>query len=224
MCDQLLEAGLDHASLPTLVNNEMAATDRKRVYKRGGCVLATSRILIVDLLTGRLAGGSIGGFLVGRAHRVSATSQEAFILQIFRDATRRGGAGVGGGGGAGSGSGAGAGGGGGGGGVGFIKAFSEQADSLASGFSHLSKIMRSLHLRRVFLWPRFHVAVTASLKGHEPEVIEVNQPLTRYTYTPACSHPRSTHAHARTHTPHALRYHVCSRSHSRCRGHNHVGS
>jgi len=157
LCDKLLEAGIGYDALPTRVDNETAASERKNVYKRGGCVLATSRILIVDLLTGRLSGEGIGGFLVGKAHQVTATSREAFILQIFRDSTRQ---------------------------LidehhAFIKAFTEHPARLATGFNHLNKVMRALHVRRVFLWPRFHVGVSAALKGHEPEVIEVSQPLTK---------------------------------------------
>lgn len=150
MCDALLEGGLPRKSLPRAVNNETPASERKTLYKRGGCIMVTARILIVDLLTHRLQPTAVAGFLVGNAHRVSPTSQEAFILQMFRDGNRDG----------------------------FVKAFTDRPASLATGFNRLSKVMKALHLRRVFLWPRFHVAVASSLRGHEPEVIEINQPLT----------------------------------------------
>jgi DNA excision repair protein ERCC-4 len=51
---------------------------------QGGCLLVTSRILIVDLLDGKLEPHRITGFVVNQAHKVSDTSTEAFIVRIYR--------------------------------------------------------------------------------------------------------------------------------------------
>jgi DNA excision repair protein ERCC-4 len=36
--------------------------------------------------------------------------------------------------------------------VGFIKAFTEDAESLVSGFSKVERILKNLFLKKVFLW------------------------------------------------------------------------
>ena len=46
--------------------------------------MITSRILIVDLLNGKLEPGRIAGIIVNQAHRVTDISTEAFIVRIYR--------------------------------------------------------------------------------------------------------------------------------------------
>ena len=58
--------------------------------------------------------------------RVTASTTEAFILRLFRQSNSEG----------------------------FIKAFSDQPETLSTGFATLEKTLKLLYLRKVNLWPR----------------------------------------------------------------------
>lgn len=70
--------------LPCLIHNEAAAVVRKAAYSRGGVVLVSSRVLVMDLLTRRLPATAISGFLICNAHTVTEHGPESFILRIHR--------------------------------------------------------------------------------------------------------------------------------------------
>ena len=59
----------------------------------------------------------------------------------------------------------------------FVRAFSDRPGELCRGFSAPEKVLKALMLRHMFLWPRFHMAVTNALAAHAPEVVELSQPL-----------------------------------------------
>ena len=163
--------------LPRIITNEAGqASERSALYARGGVFIVTSRILIVDLLQGTAMAKDIEGMLVAHAERVvGEKSTEAFILRIFRSqkyftsvfgaipsrddtssspsssSVRS---------------------------RGFIKAFSDDASSLVSGsFAKVDKILKSLQVQRLFLYPRFHASVAEELERQPPSVIELHQPL-----------------------------------------------
>lgn len=50
----------------------------------GGVIFSSSRILVVDMLMERMPMELITGILVFKAHKVIETSQEAFILRLYR--------------------------------------------------------------------------------------------------------------------------------------------
>jgi DNA excision repair protein ERCC-4 len=135
-----------------LVNTDlMSVATRQKMYAQGGIFSITSRILIVDLLSGLLDPSLVTGAVVLHADRVVATSLEAFILRIYRQKNRSG----------------------------FLKAFSDNPDPFTTGFSPLSNMMRNLFLRKPALYPRFHVLVAESLEGKKKaEVIELEVPMT----------------------------------------------
>lgn len=82
--------------------------------------------------------------------RVVATSLEAFIVRIYRQANKRG----------------------------FLKAFSDSPEPFTTGFAPLANMLRNLFLRKASLWPRFHVSVAEALEGHrKAEVIELEAPM-----------------------------------------------
>lgn len=82
-------------------------------------------------------------------NRVVATSLEAFIIRIYRQANK----------------------------VGFLKAFSDSPEPF-TGFAPLATMLRNLFLRKTSLWPRFHVTVAEALEGHrKAEVIELEVPM-----------------------------------------------
>eukprot|EP00073_Rattus_norvegicus_P050888 XP_017453272.1 PREDICTED: DNA repair endonuclease XPF isoform X1 [Rattus norvegicus] len=91
-----------------------------------------------------------GGILVYRAHRIIESCQEAFILRLFRQKNK----------------------------LGFIKAFTDNAVAFDTGFCHVERVMRNLFMKKLYLWPRFHVAVNSFLEQHKPEVVEIRVSMT----------------------------------------------
>jgi len=154
------EALAEHAAISmspkarglTVVNTDFTSVaTREKMYAASGIFSITSRILVVDLLTGLLKPDTITGMVVLHADRIVATSLEAFILRIYRQKNK----------------------------VGFLKAFSDNPDPFTIGFSPLATMMRNMFLRRVSLWPRFHMQVVQSLEGKKrAEVIELEVPMT----------------------------------------------
>jgi DNA excision repair protein ERCC-4 len=136
--------------LPTMITNESGqGKDRAVAYQRGGVFIITTRILIVDLLTNVVTSKDIDGMLVAHAEHVNETSTEAFILRIYRTQTQLSG--------------------------GFVKGFSDAADTLMSGFAKVDKILKALHVRRLYLYPRFHATVADELERRPPHVDELHQ-------------------------------------------------
>uniref|UniRef100_A0A673VTU3 DNA repair endonuclease XPF n=1 Tax=Suricata suricatta TaxID=37032 RepID=A0A673VTU3_SURSU len=146
--NQLKIEGVEH--LPRRVTNEVTSNSRYEVYTQGGVIFATSRILVVDFLTDRIPSDLITGILVYRAHRIIESCQEAFILRLFRQKNKRG----------------------------FIKAFTDNAVAFDTGFCHVERVMRNLFVGKLYLWPRFHVAVNSFLEQHKPEVVEIHVSMT----------------------------------------------
>ncbi|KAM5329992.1 DNA repair endonuclease XPF [Glossophaga mutica] len=146
--NQLKIEGVEH--LPHRVTNEITSSSRYEVYTQGGVIFATSRILVVDFLTDRIPSDLITGILVYRAHRIIESCQEAFILRLFRQKNKHG----------------------------FIKAFTDNAVAFDTGFCHVERVMRNLFVKKLYLWPRFHVAVNSFLEQHKPEVVEIHVSMT----------------------------------------------
>lgn len=116
----------------------------------GGVQFITTRILVVDLLKQRIPVELITGIVVLRAHTIIESCQEAFALRLYRQSNK----------------------------TGFIKAFSSSAEAFTIGFGHIERIMRNLFVKELFIWPRFHAVVQASLKPYEAQTIELHVPLT----------------------------------------------
>ena len=90
--------------------------------------------------------------MIYKAHRTISNHQESFILRLYRDKNKKG----------------------------FIKAFSGSPTSFTSGFCQVSRVMRTLFVRNLYLWPRFHANVVESLKDKTtPEVIELHIDMTQ---------------------------------------------
>lgn len=127
---------------------------RRQLYLSGGIFSVTSRILIVDLLSGVLHPNKITGFVVLNAETLKDYSNESFILEIYRSVNKWG----------------------------FIKAFSESAESFVMEFSPLRRKMKDLRLKNVLLWPRFRVEISQCLSNatdpRSNTVVEVKVSLT----------------------------------------------
>ncbi|KFO91423.1 DNA repair endonuclease XPF, partial [Buceros rhinoceros silvestris] len=146
--DQLRSDGVVH--LPRRVTNEITNNTRYEFYTQGGVIFATSRILVVDFLTDRIPANLITGVLVYKAHRIIESCQEAFILRLYRQKNKQG----------------------------FIKAFTDNAVAFNTGFCHVEREMRNLFVKKLYLWPRFHIAVNSFLEKHKPEVVEIHVSMT----------------------------------------------
>ncbi|KAI0002433.1 hypothetical protein BJV74DRAFT_599304 [Russula compacta] len=132
------------------VSYEMGRKDRQDLYKNGGLISVTSRILVVDMLQSDLPTELVTGLLVLHAEKATALSLEAFIVRLYREKNN----------------------------TGFLKAFSDQPEHITSGLSPLRSIMKELQLHTVLIYPRFHQAVKDSLERKRADVVELYQPMT----------------------------------------------
>lgn len=132
------------------VSYEMGKKDRQDLYKNGGLISVTSRILVVDMLQSDLPTELVTGLLILHAEKVTALSLEAFIVRLYREKNNSG----------------------------FLKAFSDQPEHITSGLSPLKSIMKELQLHTVLIYPRFHEVVKESLERKRADVVELYQPMT----------------------------------------------
>lgn len=121
--------------LRVVAGSDLANTKRRRaLYERGGVLFVSSRVLIVDILSGIIEPNDITGIVVLHTERVKETSNESFIVNLYRDSNDWG----------------------------FVKAISDEPE-LFTGFTPLASTLRILRISNVFLWPRFHVEVSSLL-------------------------------------------------------------
>ncbi|KAI8576312.1 hypothetical protein K450DRAFT_257648 [Umbelopsis ramanniana AG] len=147
--DELACMGVPAERQMKVIEYETPAETRSDMYRNSGIFSITSRILAVDMLLKRIPTHLISGIVVHYAHSVNATSMESFILQLYREENEQG----------------------------FIKAFSDQSESFVTGFAPLQNTLKSLFLRKVHLWPRFHVMVADDLESSNENIIELRQPM-----------------------------------------------
>lgn len=146
-----MSAGSSARGLNLVNTDKMNVGTREKMYGRGGVFSITSRILIVDFLSGLLSPVLVTGIVALHADRIVATSLEAFIIRIYRQKNKDG----------------------------FLKAFSDNPEPFTTGFAPLATMMRNLFLRKPSLYPRFHVSVAKSLEGRrKAEVIELEVGMT----------------------------------------------
>ncbi|KAJ2696761.1 DNA repair protein RAD16 [Coemansia sp. IMI 209128] len=150
---QLMALRSGHADACTLrvIKNETNPAARAQLYRQGGLISVTSRILVVDLLNDIVPIELVTGLIVLDANRVTAESTEAFILRMMRSRNPQA----------------------------FVKAVSESPESFTLGFAPLEKTLKALGLRHVQLWPRFHVLVQEDLACAKAPVAELRLPPTR---------------------------------------------
>ena len=132
--------------LPKVITSDVSLNDRVKMYRQGGILFITSRILVVDMLVERTPMEAITGIIVCSAHKILESCQDSFILRLYRSQNK----------------------------TGFIKAFSQNPSLFSRGFGTLDRIMRALFVTKVYLWPRYRSEVSQSLdKRAQPEVIEM---------------------------------------------------
>ena len=104
---------------PRRLDSELQGERRAGVYKEGGVLLTTPRILVMDLLLDRCPAHLVTGLLLYRAHTVLESCQESFVLRLYRQKNK----------------------------TGFIKAFSSSPVSFSRGFNQVERVMRNLFVR-----------------------------------------------------------------------------
>ena len=152
--DEGCEPGSEDRSRPfhVVTSESLTVEKRRKLYQQGGVASVTSRILIVDLLSGVLHPNKVTGMVVLNVDTLKNYSNESFILEIYRSQNRWG----------------------------FIKGFSESPESFTMEFSPLLKRMKELRFQNVLLWPRFRVEISSVLNktSESNKVIEVKVSLT----------------------------------------------
>lgn len=140
-----------------LINTDKTTVSaREKLYAEGGIVSVTSRILIVDLVSGLLDAETVTGLIVLHAEKVVATSVEAFCVRAYREKNK----------------------------IGFLKAFCDNPEPLISSYAPLASMMKNLFLRKPSIWPRFHASIAQSLEGkRKAEVIEMEIEMTEAMMT-----------------------------------------
>lgn len=136
--DRLSNIDLSTRGLVSLTA-ETSAPKRTVLYNSGGVFSVTTRILVVDMLTGAIPTDMITGVIVLNAERVDDTSNEAFILRLLRSKNPHA----------------------------FIKALSDCPDRISPGLNGLSMRLRSLGVPKIALWPRFHLQVSECLGNRQ---------------------------------------------------------
>ncbi|KAJ6851610.1 putative DNA repair endonuclease UVH1 [Iris pallida] len=136
--------------LPVDIPPDLPSHHRPSLYSSGRPFFLTPRVLIADLLTGRVPSNSVSSLLILNAHRLSDVSVESFIARVLKALSPSV----------------------------PILAFSDRPHSMVSGFAKAERTMKCLFVRRLHLWPRFHLAVSADLERAPPEVVDVRVPPT----------------------------------------------
>ncbi|KAK4475913.1 hypothetical protein MN116_001156 [Schistosoma mekongi] len=144
----LKKDGIVHS--PGVITAEVNSKDRETIYKQGGVVFVSSRILVVDLLMERMPASLVSGVLILRAHELHEGCQESFALRLLRERSPQL----------------------------FIKAFSDNSLSLISSYNNAERVMIQLGISKLVLWPRFNIQVVSCLNESQPEVDEIRVKLT----------------------------------------------
>lgn len=149
--DKNVELAIETAAFINRIKTEHSIKDRRRIYGKGGVIILSARVLLMDLLHARIPIPLITGVMIQNAHKVSEYGMEAFCLYLLRRQNE----------------------------AAFIKAFSDDPESLIRGFSKAEKILKTLRISNLFLYPRFHVAINTELSHSKIEIIEISSSLTQ---------------------------------------------
>ena len=153
-----------HGPAAAVVTAETPAVSRASLYATAGVIFVSTRILVVDFLTGRVggAGGTtvnqqtssatatnqpqpqpaeLAGLLVLNAHRSTPNSADAFAAALARSAAPQA----------------------------WLRALSDAPPAFLGGFARAERVLGALRLRRLRLWPRFEATVKEALRFSSSE-------------------------------------------------------
>lgn len=145
------ELAIETAAHIKRIKPDHSIKERSRIYGRGGVVILSARVFLMDLLHSRIPIPLITGVMIQNAHKVSEHGMEAFCLYLLRKQNE----------------------------IAFIKAFSDDPEALIRGFAKAEKILKTLRISDLFLFPRFHVGINAELSHPRIDIVEINSTLTQ---------------------------------------------
>jgi len=125
--------------------SEMGVEERAAAFALGGVFAVNARVLVPDLLAGRVVPEAVDGLIINHAHTIGELSAEAFVLRLCRSGSR----------------------------YGFVRALSDRPDLFRQGQSQVDKIMQRCFVHNLEVWPRIRQEVQNSLLGpSQPEVCQ----------------------------------------------------
>ena len=145
------ELAIETAAHINRIKPDHSIKDRSKIYGRGGVIILSARVFLMDLLHSRIPIPLITGVMIQDAHKVSEYGMEAFCLYLLRKQNE----------------------------AAFIKAFSDNPEALIRGFSKAEKILKTLRISNLFLYPRFHVGINSELSHSRVEIVEISSNLTQ---------------------------------------------
>ena len=145
------ELAIETAAFINRIKSDHSIRERSKIYGKGGLIILSARVFLMDLLHSRIPVPLVTGVMIQDAHKVSEYGMEAFCLYLLRRQNE----------------------------AAFIKAFSDDPEGLIRGFSKAEKILKTLRISQLFLFPRFHVEVNTELSHSRIEIIEINSNLTQ---------------------------------------------
>lgn len=129
---------------------------RRQLYSNGGIISISNRVLVTDILSNVIDANLITGIVIMHAEMISQYSMDRFIVNLYKNKNDWG----------------------------FIKAVSDDPEKCCKGFQPLQTTLKYLKLEKSFLWPRFHVGVTESIrrktKNETNKVTEIRIKMTDY--------------------------------------------
>ncbi|OMO95792.1 hypothetical protein CCACVL1_05267 [Corchorus capsularis] len=134
------------------ITAELPASNRLTLYSSNRILILSPRILIVDLLTQKAQTSLISGVIFLNTHSLSESSTESFIVRIIKTFNKNA----------------------------SVYAFSDKPQAMVSGFAKTERIMKSLFIKKLHLWPRFQVNVSDELERDPPEVVDIRVPMSKY--------------------------------------------
>ncbi|XP_017973411.1 PREDICTED: DNA repair endonuclease UVH1 [Theobroma cacao] len=134
------------------ITADLPSSNRLSLYSSNRVLLLSPRILIVDLLTQKAQTSLISGVIFLNTHSLSESSTESFIVRIIKTFNKNA----------------------------SVYAFSDKPHSMVSGFAKTERIMKSLFIKKLHLWPRFQVNVSEELERDPPEVVDIRVPMSKY--------------------------------------------
>lgn len=145
------DLAIETAAYINRIRTDHSIKERSRIYGSGGLIILSARVFLMDLLHSRIPIPLVTGVLIQDAHKVSEYGMEAFCLYLLRKQNE----------------------------TAFIKAFSDDPEGLIRGFSKAEKILKTLRISKLFLFPRFHVEINSELSHSRVEIVEINSTLTQ---------------------------------------------
>lgn len=139
----------------SLLGDAGTVDKRRKIYSNGGIISLSNRVLVTDILGDVIEANTITGLVILHAENISQYSMDRFVVNLYRKSNKWG----------------------------FIKAFSEDPEKCNKGFQPLQTKLKYFKLDKSFLWPRFHIAVTESIKRKMKKTIksDFSTPINKVT-------------------------------------------